>query len=82
MRKLLGLVNDIKARFQFLLTIDEISHHQTLLDVVMACDHVLEVRIDEPLASLITGVERLHNFVYEWHEEWVGEPYSQVADPI
>ena len=67
-RKLLGLVNDIKARFQYLLTVDEISHHQTLLDVVMACDHVLEMSIDEPLAKIITGVERLHSFVYEWHE--------------
>ena len=67
-RKVLGLVNAIKKRFQELQGIDEIGHHQTLADVVMACDKVLEMAIDDPLAKTITAIEQLHAHVYEWHE--------------
>ncbi|KAH8894978.1 midasin [Thozetella sp. PMI_491] len=67
-RQVLGLVHDIKTRFQYLKTVDEISHHQTLDDVIMACDKVLDMSADEPLAMIITGIERLHTHVYEWHE--------------
>ncbi|KAK4193558.1 putative midasin [Podospora australis] len=67
-RKVLGLVNAIKSRFLELQGIDEIGHHQTLADVIMACDKVLEMAIDDPLAKLITAIERLHAHVYEWHE--------------
>ncbi|KAK4106817.1 midasin [Parathielavia hyrcaniae] len=67
-RNILGLVNSIKKRFLELQGIDEIGHHQTLADVVMACDKVLEMAIDDPLAKLITAIERLHAHVYEWHE--------------
>jgi midasin len=67
-RKLLTLVTDIKNKFQDLQKIDEIGHHQTLADVVSACDKLFEDRLDEPLAKLITGVEHLHAFVYEWQE--------------
>jgi midasin len=67
-RKILGLVNSIKKRFLELQGIDEIGHHQTLADVVMACDKTLEMAIDDPLASLITAIERLYAHVYEWHE--------------
>ncbi|EAQ89112.1 hypothetical protein CHGG_05731 [Chaetomium globosum CBS 148.51] len=67
-RKLLGLVNSIKKRFLELQAVDEIGHHQTLADVVMACDKVLEMAIDDPLAGIITAIERLYAHVYEWHE--------------
>ena len=67
-RKLLGLVNSIKQRFLELQGIDEIGHHQTLADVIAACDKVLEMAIDDPLAKLITAIEYLHAHVYEWHE--------------
>ncbi|KAK3357586.1 hypothetical protein B0T25DRAFT_604507 [Lasiosphaeria hispida] len=67
-RKLLGLTNALKKRFQELKGIDEIGHHHTLADVIMACDKVLELPIDDPLASILPGIERLHSFVYEWHE--------------
>jgi midasin len=67
-RKILGLVNSLKTRFLELQAVDEIGHHQTLADVVMACDKVLEMAIDDPLASIITAIERLHAHVYEWHE--------------
>jgi midasin len=67
-QKLLALVSAIKSRFQDLQAIDEIGHHQTLADVIMASDKILELQIDDPLAKFITGVEYLHSFVYEWQE--------------
>jgi midasin len=67
-RKVLGLVNSLKQRFLELQGIDEIGHHQTLADVVMSCDKVLELAIDDPLAKIITAIEHLHAHVYEWHE--------------
>ncbi|KAK3322472.1 hypothetical protein B0H66DRAFT_590209 [Apodospora peruviana] len=67
-RKALGIANGIKKRFQDLLQIDEIAHHQTLTDVVTSCNKLLEMSIDDPLASIITGVEHLYANVYEWQE--------------
>lgn len=67
-RKLLTLVTSIKNRFQELQKVDEIGHHQTLADVVTACDKLFEMRVDEPLAKLITPVEYLYAFMYEWQE--------------
>lgn len=66
-RKVLSLVNAIKNRFLELQGIDEIGHHQTLADVIMACDKVLEMSIDDPLAKIIVGIEHLHAHVDEWH---------------
>lgn len=67
-RKALTLVTALKKRFQELQTVDEIGHHQTLADVVMACDKVLDMSIDDPLAAIITPMEKLYAHVYEWHE--------------
>jgi midasin len=67
-RKVLTLVTGIKHRFQDLQKIDEIGHHQTLADVVGACDKLFDMRVDEPLAKLITAVEYLYAFLYEWQE--------------
>ena len=67
-RKLLSLVSSIKKRFLELQAVDEISHHQTLADVVFACDRALELAIDDPLASIIPAAERLYAHMYEWHE--------------
>ncbi|KAM7223879.1 hypothetical protein V8F06_000895 [Rhypophila decipiens] len=80
-RKALRLVNDIKKKFQELRAIDEIGHHQTLTDVVNACDKMLQdLAIDDPLARIITGFEHLHSFVYEWQEGgWAPEKYKATA---
>jgi len=67
-RKLLDLVAAIRKRFLELQGIDEIGHHQTLADVVLACDKVSEMPIDDPLASFLPSVERLYTCMYEWHE--------------
>ncbi|KAK8036696.1 hypothetical protein PG993_008679 [Apiospora rasikravindrae] len=65
-RRLVTLVNDTRARFRQLQKDEEIGHLQPLQDVVQACDDVLEQVHSMPLAKLITPVERLHAFVYEW----------------
>lgn len=79
-RKVLGLVNGIKKRFLELQGVEEIGHHQTLADVVMACDRVLEMAIDDPLARIITAIERLHAHVYEWHEGgWATREHKAIA---
>ncbi|KAM7196015.1 midasin [Naviculisporaceae sp. PSN 640] len=80
-RKALRLINDIKKKFQELRSIDEIGHHQTLTDVINACDKMLEqLAIDDPLARILTGFEHLHSFVYEWQEGgWAPEKYKATA---
>ncbi|KAK8101354.1 hypothetical protein PG999_011728 [Apiospora kogelbergensis] len=76
-RRLVSLVNDTRARFRQLQNIDEIGHLQPLADVVMACDDVLEQVHSMPLAKLITSVERLHGFVYEWQNGgWASKIYG------
>ncbi|KAK4443930.1 hypothetical protein QBC34DRAFT_476083 [Podospora aff. communis PSN243] len=78
-RKLLNLVNGIRKRFLELQGVDEIGHHQTLADVVSACEKVLEMSIDDPLASILPGVEKLHSFMYEWHEGgWASKVHKAV----
>ncbi|KAL0473808.1 midasin [Neurospora intermedia] len=67
-RKALTLVTALKKRFQELQTIEEIGHHQTLADVIIACDKVLDMSIDDPLAAIISPMEKLYAHVYEWHE--------------
>ncbi|KAK7911281.1 ATPase [Apiospora marii] len=88
-RKLVSLVNDTRARFRQLQKVDEIGHLQPLQDVVQACDDVLEQVHSMPLAKLITPVERLHGFVYEWQNGgWAskihGSPvlYDRLTDML
>ncbi|KAK6849468.1 hypothetical protein PG995_013301 [Apiospora arundinis] len=76
-RRLVSLVNDTRARFRQLQNVDEIGHLQPLADVVVACDDVLEQVHSMPLAKLITPVERLHGFVYEWQNGgWASKIYG------
>ncbi|KAL2155988.1 hypothetical protein VTH82DRAFT_732 [Thermothelomyces myriococcoides] len=80
-RKVLSLVSSIKQRFLELQDIDEIGHHQTLADAVQACDKVLEMAIDDPLARILVGIERLYAHVYEWHEGgWASKAHK--ATPL
>ncbi|KAK0622968.1 hypothetical protein B0T14DRAFT_476182 [Immersiella caudata] len=79
-RKLLNLVNGIRKRFLELQGVDEIGHHQSLADVVSACEKVLEMGIDDPLASILPGVEKLHSFMYEWHEGgWASKAHKAAG---
>lgn len=65
-RKLVNLIHSIRLRFRELQGIDDIAHLQPIADVLSTCDHVLELSHNDPLAKIITGVEKLHAFVYEW----------------
>lgn len=65
-RKLVNLIHLIRLRFRELQGIDEIAHLQPIQDVLSACDHVLELSHSDALAKIITRVEKLHAFMYEW----------------
>ncbi|KAL3419302.1 denitrification regulatory protein NirQ (ATPase) [Phlyctema vagabunda] len=65
-RKLVTLVHQIQARFQELQAVDEIGHMQPLEDVLVSCRELLQFRHTEPLAKVITKVEKVHVFMHEW----------------
>ncbi|KAI0834820.1 midasin [Hypoxylon sp. FL0890] len=76
-RKLVNLVNEIRARFRQLQQVDEIGHLQPLADVVSSCDKVLQLGHSDPLAKTILRVEQLHAFVYEWQfGGWASKTYG------
>lgn len=65
-RKLVELIHQIQARFRELQAIDEIGHMQPLEDVLVSCRELVEFRHTEPLAKIITKVEKVHTFMHEW----------------
>ncbi|KAL2064559.1 hypothetical protein VTL71DRAFT_3696 [Oculimacula yallundae] len=65
-RKLVTLIQQIIARFRALQAVDEIGHMQPLQDVLVSCDELLRFRHTEPLAKIITKVEKVHVFMHEW----------------
>lgn len=76
-RKLVTLVNEIRTSFRQLQRIDEIGHLQPLTDVVASCDKILQLGHSDPLAALISKVEQLHAFVYEWQfGGWASKTYG------
>ncbi|ORY69584.1 uncharacterized protein BCR38DRAFT_480765 [Pseudomassariella vexata] len=88
-RRLVALVNNVRARFRELQQFDEIGHMQPLEDVIVACDNVLELSHSEPLARIIMRLERLHGFVYEWQfGGWASKVhqvlplYNQLTDML
>ncbi|KAI0013925.1 midasin [Xylariaceae sp. FL0662B] len=79
-RKLVNLVNDIRARFRQFQQVDEISHLQPLTDVVLSCDKIFELGHSDPLAKMISRVEQLHAFVYEWQfGGWASKVYGVLS---
>lgn len=76
-RNVISLVRKVIARFRELQADDEIGHMQPLLDVLTACGEVLQFRQKDPLAKIITKLEKLHTFVHEWEfGGWVSRTYS------
>lgn len=76
-RKVVNLIHLIRLRFRELQGVDEIAHLQPIQDVLSACDHVLELSHSDPLAKIITRVEKLHAFVYEWQfGGWASHVYG------
>lgn len=79
-RKLVDLVHSIRMRFRELQKVDEIAHLEPLEDVLGACEHVLELSHSDPLAKIITRVEKLVAFVYEWqHGGWASHVYGALS---
>lgn len=65
-RVLVALVHQIQTRFRELQTVDEIAHMQTLEDVQVSCRDLLNFQHTDPLAKIITKVEKVHEFMHEW----------------
>jgi midasin len=65
-RKLVALMHRIQLRFRELQAVDEIGHMQPLEDVLISCRELLQFRHTEPLAKIITKVEKVHAFMHEW----------------
>jgi midasin len=65
-RRLVLLVERIQSRFRELQDVDEIGHMQPLEDVMVSCKELLKFRHTEPLAKVITKVEKVHAFMHEW----------------
>ncbi|CAM1505364.1 Fc.00g110010.m01.CDS01 [Cosmosporella sp. VM-42] len=79
-RQLVALAHRIKARFRELQLVDEIGHMQPLVDVIQACDKLLELVYTEPLAKILPKVEKLHGHVYEWQfGGWASRIYAVLA---
>jgi midasin len=78
-RKLVTLVHQIQNRFRELQAVDEIAHMQTLEDVLASCRDLLNFRHTDPLAKIITKVEKVHEFLHEWqHGGWASRVNSAL----
>lgn len=79
-RKLVSLIHKIQARFHELQAVDEIGHMQPLEDVLTSCRELLQFRHTEPLAKIITKLEKVHGFIHEWQfGGWASRANSAVA---
>lgn len=79
-RKLVTLVHQIQTRFRELQAVDEIGHMQPLEDVLVSCRELLQFRHTEPLAKIITKVEKIHTFIHEWQfGGWASRANSVVT---
>lgn len=65
-RQLVTLIHRLRTRFRELQRVDEIAHMQPLADVLQFCEKMLDLVHTEPLAKILTKVEQLHVYVYEW----------------
>ena len=79
-RKLVNLIHQIQARFRELQAVDEIGHMQPLEDVLISSHELLQFRHTEPLAKIITKVEKIHGFMHEWQfGGWASRANSVLA---
>ena len=79
-RKLVSLIHQVQERFRELQAVDEIGHMQPLEDVIVSCRELLQFRHTEPLAKIITKVEKVHGFMHEWQfGGWASRTNSVLA---
>ncbi|KZF21610.1 midasin [Xylona heveae TC161] len=75
-RNLLALVHRIQYRFAAIR--ETWPEHATLSDVLNVCEEILAFRYIEPVAKLMTKVEKLHGHVHEW-QTVASREYSAAA---
>ncbi|KFY87810.1 hypothetical protein V498_07020 [Pseudogymnoascus sp. VKM F-4517 (FW-2822)] len=79
-RKLVGLIHQVQVRFRELQEVDEIGHMQPLDDVLVSCRELLEFHHTEPIAKIITKVEKVHTYMHEWQfGGWASRVNSATA---
>lgn len=84
-RSLIDLVRKVQARFRVLR--EAWPEHATLHDVLRVCDELLAFQHTEPVAKLLTKVEKLHEYVHEWQrvasrEYTAASLYDNITDLI
>ncbi|KAI6712893.1 hypothetical protein JHW43_004547 [Diplocarpon mali] len=65
-RQLVTLVQAIISRYVALKAVDEIRHMQPLADVLISCSELLECQHTDPLAKILSKVEKVHSYMHEW----------------
>jgi midasin len=79
-RQLVTLTHDIMKRFKQLQNVDEIGHMQPLEDVIVSCNDLVRFSHTEPLAKIITKVEKIHTYMHEWQfGGWASRANSVLA---
>lgn len=63
-KRLMDLIRRIQLRYRQIRTIW--PEHATLSEVLRTCDEALDFRHVDPVAKLITKLEKLHDYMYEW----------------
>ena len=75
-QKLVPLIREILAKYSDLQTIW--PEHATLTDVLRSSRELLEMPHTDPLAKLLTKVEKIHSFMHEW-QVVASREYSTVS---
>ncbi|KAJ4356534.1 AAA ATPase midasin [Didymosphaeria variabile] len=63
-KRMMALIHRIQIRYRQIRSIW--PEHATLSEVLRTCDEALEFRHVDPIAKLITKLEKLHGYMYEW----------------
>ncbi|GAB7337543.1 hypothetical protein MBLNU457_g2860t2 [Dothideomycetes sp. NU457] len=74
-QKLIALVKRCRSRFAQ--TQKVWPEHATLGEVLRTCEELLDFRHTDPLAKMITKLEKLHEYVHEWQKVASSE-YSAI----
>ncbi|KAL1606457.1 AAA ATPase midasin [Paraconiothyrium brasiliense] len=63
-KRMMALIHRVQIRYRQIRNIW--PEHATLSEVLRTCDESLEFRHVDPIAKLITKLEKLHGYMYEW----------------
>ena len=63
-KRMMALIHRIQLRYRQIRNVW--PEHATLSEVLRTCDEALEFRHVDPIAKLITKLEKLHGYMYEW----------------